>query len=200
MLSLLTEEITCISLLVPPRATTDHVHVPKASWKFACDHLPSGFAKPTVNLLRKYVYVILMELSPTEEKLIGLMQVIDAHSVSVARKHYVLRDPVTDAKLAQKVVAVAFGDTVPWPSTGKLEQCYASGTGQLFLPSCGWVYDGHGDAPEATDEDKHECRSWNAFLWIQAPSFVLNLMVVFRVCRELSMSTQQSMLVTTHVI
>ena len=84
-----------------------------------------------MNLLRKYFHTTSMELSQTEERLLELMQVIDAHSVSGARKHFVLRDPVTDPKLAQKMVAVALGKTVLWPSAGEL--CLTSGAGQLSL-------------------------------------------------------------------
>ena len=157
---------TCSTLLVPCRATTEHVHVPNALWKFACDHLPSGdYSKPTVNLLRKYFHTILMDLSRSEEKLLELMKVIDAHSVSVARKHYVLRDPAKDANLAKQLVKVALKETVPWPSAGELEACYSGGEGQLSLPSGGFSYSGNMDASELPAEDRHSCVIWHPDLY-----------------------------------
>ena len=54
-----------------------------------------------------------MTMSKTEDKLLALMTHIDAHSPSIAAKHYVLQNPDHDAKLAKILVEEVLGTTCP---------------------------------------------------------------------------------------
>ena len=136
----LPRDARCKLLIVPPRAGTLQASIHKALWLFARDHLPLGREKPTSNLLRKLFHSILVEMTLTEAKLLEVLQIIEAHTSAVARKHYVLRNAAADAKLAQHMVKLAFGETVPWPNAREIEKCYPSG--KLVLPTGGFKFDG----------------------------------------------------------
>ena len=77
--------------------------------------LPECEQKPTVNFTRKWYHTKLMPMSKTEDKLLALMTRIDAHSPSIAAKHYVLQNPDHDANLAKILVEEVLGTTVAWP-------------------------------------------------------------------------------------
>ena len=144
-------------LIVPPRAGTKHAGVPRALWSFAQKHLPTGYTKPTVNLLRKFFHTYLTEMTRTEDKLLEVLKVIDAHSVAVARKHYVLRDPAVDAKLAEQLVKLALGKTVPWPGATELEDYGVKEGGTLALPNAGLSFsDGKEEYVEEESDDEND--------------------------------------------
>ena len=141
------------TLLVPPRAHTETVAINKNIARFARVHLPSNCEVPTATLLRKSFHTVLMNLTDTEDKLLKLVEVIDAHSTAVARKHYVLRDPAADAKLAKRLVAVTLGDTVPWPQEGEIDTYITGPQLELTLPHCN--NDMHVDSAELYTGDQH---------------------------------------------
>ena len=94
------------------------VDVHHALKRFGEKFLPECQQKPTVNLMRKWYHTKLMTMSKTEDELYALMSRIDAHSQSVAAKHYVLQNPEHDANLAKILVEEVLGTTVPWPKDG----------------------------------------------------------------------------------
>ena len=96
------------------------VDVHHALKKFGEKFLPECQQKPTVNLMRKWYHTKLMTMSKTENALLALMTRIDAHSPSIAAKHYVLQNPDHDAKLAEILVEELLGTTVPWPAVEHL--------------------------------------------------------------------------------
>lgn len=141
-------------LIAHARGGTSGAGINKHLFNFAAKHLPKGVVKPTVNLLRKYFHTVLMDMTQTEDKLLEVMKIIDAHSAQVARKHYVLRDPAADARLAKVLVKVALGDTVPWPSAAELKNCGLSGDGVLALPMGPYAYEeDHGQAGSGEEGD-----------------------------------------------
>ena len=96
------------------------VDVHHALKKFGEKFLPECQQKPTVNLTRKWYHTKLMTMSKTENALLALMTRIDAHSPSIAARHYVLQNPDHDAKLAEILVEEVLGTTVPWPAVEHL--------------------------------------------------------------------------------
>ena len=50
-----------------------------------------------------------------------MLEAVDAHSTSVANRHYILKGPADDAALAKQLVHAMLGCTVPWPVPGMLE-------------------------------------------------------------------------------
>jgi hypothetical protein len=60
-------------------------------------------------------------MTRSEEQLLHIMKTVDAHSVKVAAKHYVLRTPDDDARLAKAMVHSLIGEPVPWPEHHQLQ-------------------------------------------------------------------------------
>ena len=110
------------SFLCPVGEATDEVDIPSALRRFAARYLPDGSTAPTVNLLRKWYHTKLHAMSSREDTLLQVFKAIDAHSVAVAKKHYVLRGPSDDAKLAEILVLAMLGATVPWPTQKAMEE------------------------------------------------------------------------------
>lgn len=71
---------------------------------------------PTNLLTRKWVHKRLVALTKDEEKLKKMMVVIDAHSMQMIDKHYLLKDPEDDVALARALVECIYGESVKWPT------------------------------------------------------------------------------------
>ena len=104
------------TLLVPVTCGATVVPLHSCLRVFARRYLPASRAMPTFNLMRKMFHTALMDLSDTEDKLQELMKIVDAHSKEVQRKHYCLKKPRVEVKLAQALVHAVLGGTVPWPA------------------------------------------------------------------------------------
>ena len=74
-----------------------------------------------MNLLRKLYHTRLHQLASQGETLLAMLRIVDGHSASIAKKHYILRGPADDAKLAEHLVHALLGDTVPWPTALALQ-------------------------------------------------------------------------------
>ena len=114
-------------------ARTAEVNIPGALLNFSKTYLPPPpeFTRPGVNLLRKWYHTHLMNLTKTEDALLDVMKRIDAHSNDVAKRHYVLRDPQQDAKLAQLLVFAVLGQTVQWPEHHPLDDAQVEAQSRL---------------------------------------------------------------------
>ena len=107
---------SCEGNLLLPAKGGDKVSFQSCLRTFCSKFLPSDKTFPTVNLVRKWFHSTLVKLTDTKEKLKDLMVLIDAHSVAVQNKHYLLKDPADDVKLARQFVKTVIGKTVRWPS------------------------------------------------------------------------------------
>ena len=76
--------------------------------------------KITPTLLRKAFHSTLMRLTSTEDRVLDILEILDGHRKSTALRHYVLRDPSHDAKLARQLTEAVFGASVPWPGVAEL--------------------------------------------------------------------------------
>jgi hypothetical protein len=150
------------TLFVPPYADTDHISITKAFGKFCKAYLPEDCNNPTVNLMRKWYHTELYRLTKTEDKLLGLMRSIDAHSKEVAKKHYVLQSPADDARLAQALVHSMIGQPVSWPSANDLQDITKISVPYLQLVQ---LTDGE-QHDEADDEDAPE----SEWIWWEGAS------------------------------
>ena len=146
-------------LFVPIREATERIAVSKHLHGFAKKFLPSDNEEPTPTLLRKFFHTVLVNLTFTESKLLEVLKQIDGHSASVARKHYVLRDPKVDAQLAKKLVEVAIGDTVPWPSNDDFDR-YLHDNQQASLESALPTKEYEIEDEDQEDAAEHELEWW----------------------------------------
>ena len=110
----------CETFFHPTVGGVRTVDVHSALRSFGEKYLPECQQKPTVNLLRKWYHTKLVTVSKTENALLALVSRINAHSPSIAVKHYVLQNPDHDAKLAEILVEEVLGTTVPWPQVEHL--------------------------------------------------------------------------------
>jgi hypothetical protein len=110
-----------ITFLAPANDGVDRADVPHYLHRFAELFLPKRYPSPTVNLFRKWYHTELVRMTRSEERLLQLMQKVDAHSAKVAAKHYVLCTPADDAKLSQAMVHSLLGEPVRWPEHRELE-------------------------------------------------------------------------------
>ena len=139
--------------------------IPKTFGKFCKAFLPKECSKPTVNLMRKWYHTELHTLSQSEDKLLGLLKSIDAHSTRVAKQHYVLQTPAYDAKLAKALVHSMIGKPVMWPSDAELADLDSNSATYLELvrtmlePIC-----------DVADEEAGSDEEW--VWWEGAPTFV----------------------------
>jgi hypothetical protein len=91
-------------------------YVSKALDYFCRKFLSGEEVWPTTNLVRKFFHNKLMHLTKNEHKLKEMMKILDAHSVKVQERHYILKDPEDDIILAKALVSEVLGKTVEWPS------------------------------------------------------------------------------------
>jgi len=108
------------TLFVPSIEGTELVSIPYLLERFCKAYLPEGCTKVTVNLMRTWHHTELYRLTKSEDKLLGLLKSIDAHTIKVARQHYALQTPADGANLAKALVHSMIGKPVPWPSAIEL--------------------------------------------------------------------------------
>ena len=70
-------------------------------------------------------------VAPSQERVLDVMQAVDGHRPSTAKKHYVLRNPAHDANLARKLVKVVFGEPVAWPDPVRVTAGRRAGAGWM---------------------------------------------------------------------
>ena len=127
--------------------------------------LQSLFAtKVTVNLMRKWHHTELYRLTKSEDKLLGLLKSIDAHTIKVARQHYALQTPADGANLAKALVHSMIGKPVHWPSAIELADVGKHKATYLQLVNA--MVDPHEDL---ADEDDASGNAW--VLWEGAAAF-----------------------------
>ena len=156
------------TFLAPARATAETVSIVTGLKTWARRHLDKHHTHPTVNLYRKSNHKVLMDMTKDAEKLKELMVIIDAHSKFVQDKHYYLKEPEEDVKLAKLLVEKVLGGACPWPSQAFIDDCLAekSKLGNLFrgigndeMPI------GNDDALEPDDEEGEEDCDQEEMLW-----------------------------------
>ena len=92
---------------------------------------------------------------------------IDGHSKGVARKHYLLRDPEADARLAERLVEIVLGDTVPWPSAAEIAKLRCQG--KMSLPDLLLLGNQEEAVPANALEDEDEEEEDEGFLaWMES--------------------------------
>ena len=106
----------CNTFLVPVNESTAKVSLPHALRSFCKMFLPDDALHPWYNLVRKWFHTMLMRMTADEKKLKELMKKLDAHSVSIQEKHYIIRSPEDDMKLADALIATIMKAPVKWPT------------------------------------------------------------------------------------
>lgn len=125
----------------------DGSNISKLLKSFGQKYFSNACALPTVNLLRKWYHTELCKMTRTEESLLRLLKIVDAHSVPVAKQFYVLKVPADDAKLARALVLAMIGEPVPWPTEADMALIDGEAVYQLVLASA---------AQEPGEEDNEE--------------------------------------------
>ena len=138
---------------------------------------------PTVNDYRKMSHKVLMELTQSEEKLKSVMKVIDAHGKYTQDKHYILREPEEDVKLAEMLAKQVHGEpSVMWPSDAELNDIIIQGgpLGKMLTdiidgkPFVGMCENEEQDDPD--DEGDAEEMSWwdigGTFFLVPKPNMI----------------------------
>jgi len=105
--------------LDPPSADAAHVHVAQMLRRFGKSYGPQ-YQYPTVNLWRKW-YHTEIEKPENARKAMDFLARIDGHSVDMARKVYVTKNPEQDALFSKHLVKSVLGECVPWPSDAEIE-------------------------------------------------------------------------------
>ena len=146
----------CTTFLVPAIDNAATTSLPSALRGF-CSQFLGDQAKvwPTFNLIRKLFHRQLMLLTSDQDKLKGLMVILDAHSKKVQDSHYILKDHEDDIKLAKELVKVVLGKTVRWPegntSIGEQHNIVADMAKQIDLGSATNEMGAEGDEDEDLD-------------------------------------------------
>jgi hypothetical protein len=102
--------------IVPASYGTTKVSLPGALNTFCRNFLDDDHVVPTFNIMRKMFHTHLHKIHGNDDRLKELMVILDAHSKAVQGRHYVLRDPEDDVKLARQLVFVVLGSTVEFPT------------------------------------------------------------------------------------
>lgn len=135
----------CTTFLVPVHERTEKVSLPHALKCFCKLFLPEGSFHPWYNLVRKWFHNTLMQLTKDEKKLKEFMVKMDAHSVSIQDKHYIIRSPKDDVALADQLIQHVLTQPVPWPSWGEVQSFVDAKGGNV-----------HGYIPDTDVEDTQE--------------------------------------------
>lgn len=151
----------CETFLVPATPNAPKVCLSSCLRTFCRKNVPRNKAMPKVNLMRKLFHKQLMKLTETREGLKSVMKIIDAHSESVQEKHYCLREPEEDVKLAQHLVDAVLGATVPWPSEAEVD-AFEQEQGDELAKILEGIIDEHneGNNEEEDGDDEEEMLSW----------------------------------------
>jgi hypothetical protein len=118
----LPRKITTLTLLSPCDDGIDTIDLSYYFRKFCSTYFKSSCAHPTVNLMRKYYHTELARMTKSEDTLLQIFKAIDAHSAEVAKRHYILKTPSDDAKLAKALVYSLLGKPVMWPTSMELTE------------------------------------------------------------------------------
>ena len=98
----------------PCRAGAAAVQASNLLRKFGAVYFP-GSQYPSATLLRK-LFASAIEQEDNKEKAAQLVADMDGHSKAVARRHYVLSNPASDARLGQSLYKLMYGDPPAWPA------------------------------------------------------------------------------------
>ena len=148
------------TFLVPACEGTAHVSVPQALSTFCAQKIKHHKgAKPTVNLMRKFFHGALVNATKDEEGLKRLMVILDGHAAKTIDRHYFLRDPADDVKLAKILVKWVLGKTARFPDncpahhlSDELVESYFAAAKPAEQPS--------GDEDSDADDEEDELAWW----------------------------------------
>jgi len=107
-------------LLFQP-ATRQAKHIPVACYLRRFGAMYLGGKCPNSNLIRKWFHTKLVEMS-WEAKALGLLEQVDAHSTTTAKKVYVVKTPKQDARLGKILYEALMGSPEEWPSDEEIYQ------------------------------------------------------------------------------
>jgi hypothetical protein len=146
------------------------VNIHKLLEVFVKYFLPANRVRPTATMMRKWYHTHLMKLTDSKEKLKEVMTVIDAHSALIQERHYCLKDPADDAKLAELLVRTVVGPTVMWPQSTQAQQQALAGVPTIedvvsaFTSGRATDDDDSGDSDvedvDSEEEDMHNLEWW----------------------------------------
>lgn len=108
--------LASVDTLLHPAGAAKVVDIPNALRNGNRLFLPKDSIHPRSTQWRKWYHSKLTKLVESEAGLAEVFRRIDGHSANVQRKVYVLKGPREDAKLAQHIVELGLGTTVPWPT------------------------------------------------------------------------------------
>lgn len=154
------------NLLLPAQGGCNRISFASCLHTFCKKFLPAEKSYPTVNLVRKWLHTSLMKLTDTKDKLKEVMLLIDAHSKSVQDRHYWLREPEDDVKLAKLLVHTIFGATVPWPDQTQVaaffeQTCASTMLLQETINGSGESLDEEAyNETKGEDDDDFDCLDW----------------------------------------
>ena len=166
----------CTTFFVPGRPGAPHMSLPSALRSWTKHRIDKKYTQATVNDYRKYDHVELIKLTKNEEKCKEVLAKIDAHGKAVMEKHYLLRSPEDDARLAKLVAEQVHGDLARFPTDEDLEEAMGKGDelAQLLREIIGGQTDPGLEEEEPSDEfgaDEEEMSWWKfgAFFGLHDP-------------------------------
>ena len=152
----------CQYFLVPAQFGTDRVSLPGALHTWCRLLLPEDHPEVKFNIMRKLFHKALRAGTTNEEQLKELMLILDAHSKEVQDKHYILRDPEDDVKLAKALVQTVLGADRPFPADDEVKKFFEScpkwktHLDQLFKNIDGAAAGPESEGEESSDDDDLE--------------------------------------------
>ena len=149
----------------PPGCTTffvtasgGHMQFNHCLKRFAAAYFPADKVAPRVNLMRKWIHSYLVRATQTEQELKKLMVLVDKHSKAVQEKHYIIKDPRTDANLAKQIMLLVFpGGLVKWPSAAEVAAAMPGIRKRLYGTAAASAGE---DGPGEDDEEEDELQYW----------------------------------------
>ena len=166
----------CTIFLVPANDTSGTVSLPKSLQRFCKLFLGDKHVWPTFNQVRKFFHRALMDLTSNTEQLKELMVILDAHSKQVQDRHYILRDPEDDVKLAKELVKAVLGRSVTWPTAADVNKCQLGQALELILEGKASDEELQEEEEETSaEEDEEELEYWEFGEFFGVPKPLLAL-------------------------
>ena len=167
----------CKTFLVPINRSTEKVSLPHALRCFCKLFFPADAFQPWYNLVRKWFHTILMRLTADEQKLKQLMKKLDAHSMNIQEKHYIIRTAEDDTKLADALIEAILVKPVKWPNWQDTA-AYMDLIGDITGPDAKLLGEAMPDGAEPgqgiEDEDDMVWWEFGTMFGIQMPDVISN--------------------------
>jgi hypothetical protein len=139
---------------VPVHGSAKTISIPYYFSSYNKMFLSGAKVKPKTNQVRKLFHNTLMKLTKDENKLKDLMTVLDAHGRPTQDKHYLIKTPEDDLKLAKALVKNVIGNTVSWPSREEAEAVTEESAMVAALEGMSEEFDGQKDSEDCDPDDQ----------------------------------------------